>query len=72
MTVALTEQQQLAVDAARPAPPVVVDPRNAAAYVLIPLDEYESVRESLEDSRCQRAIRSAGLRNAAGRMLAVG
>jgi len=63
----LTEQQQQALDAVA-APPRLVDPRTNAAYVLVPEADYEAVREALEDDRRQRAIRRAGLRNAAGRL----
>jgi hypothetical protein len=68
MTIQLTEQQQRALDSTEAAPPQVVDPRTNAAYVLIPADEYETVREILEDERRQRAIHAVALRNAVGRM----
>jgi hypothetical protein len=45
-----------------------VDPRTSAAYVLIPADEYEVVREVLIEERRQKAIRTVTLRNAAGRI----
>jgi PHD/YefM family antitoxin component YafN of YafNO toxin-antitoxin module len=63
----LTEQQQQALDEV-PAPPLLIDPRTNAAYVLVPEYEYEAVREALEDDRRQRAIRRVRLRNAAGRL----
>lgn len=68
MPIRLTEQQQRALDTADIQPPQVVDPRTNAAYVLIPLTEYEAVREIVEDERQQRAIRDIGLRNAGRRM----
>jgi predicted PhzF superfamily epimerase YddE/YHI9 len=63
MAIRLTEQQH-ALDTTDAEPPQVVDPRTNAAYVLIPLTEYETVREIVEDERQQRAIRAVGLRNA--------
>lgn len=68
MAIRLTEQQQRALDSTEAEPPQVVDPRTDAAYVLIPLTEYEAVREIVEDERRQRAIRAVGLRNAARRV----
>lgn len=67
MPIRLTEQQQHALDSEDAQPPQVVDPRTNAAYVLIPLTEYETVREIVEDDRQQRAIRAVALRNAGRR-----
>lgn len=67
MAIHLTEQQQRALDSTNAELPRVVDPRTNAAYVLIPLTEYEAVREIVEDERRQKAIRKAGLRNAGRR-----
>jgi hypothetical protein len=67
MAIRLTEQQQRALET-EAEPPQVVDPRTNAAYVLIPLTEYEAVREIVEDERRQRAIRAVGLRNAGRRV----
>jgi hypothetical protein len=67
MAIRLTEQQQRALDSTDAQPPEVVDPRTNAAYVLIPLTEYEAVREIVEDERRQNAIRAVGLRNAGRR-----
>lgn len=64
MAIRLTEQQQRALDSTDAELPQVVDPRTNAAYVLIPLTEYEADREIVEDERRQRAIRAGGLRNA--------
>lgn len=64
MAIRLTEQQQHALDSTGADPPQVVDPRNNAAYVLIPLTEYDAVREIVGDERRQRAIRGVALRNA--------
>jgi len=68
MSILLTEQQQRALDSSEDQPTQVVDPRTDSAYVLIPLNEYEAVREVLEDERRQRAVRAVGLRNAGHRM----
>ena len=68
MPIRLTEQQQHALDSMDAEPPQVVDPRTNEAYVLIPLTEYESIREIVEDERRQRAIRAVALRNAGRRM----
>ncbi len=46
------------MDAAGANPPRVVDPRNNAEYVLVPLTEYEEVRKIVEDERRQQAIRA--------------
>jgi len=67
MTIELTEEQQQAIDA-HGEPPRVVDPRTKAQYVLIPAEDYEAVREALEEERRQKAIRRVALRNAVGRM----
>lgn len=45
MAIRLTEQQQRALDSTDAQPPQVVDPRTNAAYALIPLTEYDAVRE---------------------------
>jgi hypothetical protein len=68
VTIQLTEEQQQAIDSAGATPPKVVDPRTSAAYVLIPEDDYETVREILGEEQRQRAIRKVALRNAAGRI----
>ncbi len=69
MTMELTEQQQLSLDALGERPPRMIDPRTRATYVLIPEGDYEEIHELLEDDRRQRAIRVVGLRNAIGRMV---
>ena len=67
MPIRLTEQQQHALDTPDAQPPQVVDPRTDAAYVLIPLTEYEAIREIVEDERRQTAIRRVAVRNAGRR-----
>lgn len=68
MPIRLTEQQQRALDSTDAQPPQVVDPRTNEAYALIPLTEYEAVREIVEDERRQRAIRAVAFRNAGRRV----
>jgi hypothetical protein len=67
MTIQLTPQQQADLDRAAEELVRVVDPRTNAAYVLVPADDFESVREALEDERLQLAVRAVALRNAVGR-----
>jgi PHD/YefM family antitoxin component YafN of YafNO toxin-antitoxin module len=66
MSIELTGSQQQALDA-EGREPRVVDPRTNTQYVLVPVEEFEAIREALDDDRRQRAIRRVGLRNAAGR-----
>jgi len=68
MTIQLTAQQQKDLDSAGAAPATAVDPRTNASYVLIPPDEYETIRGLVEDERRQSAIHKVALRNAASRM----
>jgi hypothetical protein len=68
MTIPLTTQQQMALDARGNEPPRVIDPRTNAAYILDPEGDYEVVRETIDDERRQQAIRAVALRNAAGRL----
>jgi hypothetical protein len=68
MSIELTEQQQQALDAQAETPPRVIDPRRNVAYYLIPAQDYEAVRDLLEEERQQKAIRAIGFRNAVGRM----
>jgi len=68
MPIRLTVQQQHALDSTDAQPPEVVDPRSNAAYVLIPLTDYQAVREIVEDERRQQAIRAVALRNAGRRL----
>jgi hypothetical protein len=68
MIIPLSEKEQEAVDAAGQQPPHLVDPRSQTEYVLIPVKDYETVREILEEEDRQRVIHKIGLKNAAGRM----
>jgi hypothetical protein len=69
MSLELTDKQQQALDAEAEVPPRMIDPRTNASYFLVSAADYEIMRELLEDERKQRAIRSVGLHNAAGRMI---
>lgn len=68
MPIELSEQQHRALESESDQPPRVVDPQTNNIYVLVPLADYETVREILEDERQQRALHEMGLRNALGRM----
>jgi len=48
MAIALTKKQQQTIDAAGTAILQVVDPRTDSAYILVPAEEYETVREVVE------------------------
>jgi hypothetical protein len=67
MSISLSPEQQQALDQSAGHLIYVTDPRTSAAYLLIPADQYESVREALEDERVQQAVRSTGMRNAVSR-----
>ncbi len=68
VSIELTQEQQRALDTLQEEPPRVVDPRTKAAYVLVPEEDYESIRAILQDEKSQKAIRAVALRNAVGRM----
>ena len=67
MSISLTPEQQQALDQSAGRLVYVTDPRTSAAYLLIPADQYENIRETLEDDRVQQAVRLAGMRNAVSR-----
>jgi hypothetical protein len=67
MSVALSQEQQQAIDQSPEHLLCLTDPRTSAAYVLMPAAQYESVRDVLEDERLQRTVRQVALRNAAAR-----
>ena len=68
MSIELTEEQQHTLDQDGEEPPRVIDPRTKAAYILLPLAEYENVREIVEDEKRHKAIQARALQNASGRM----
>jgi hypothetical protein len=55
----LTEEQLREFDRSGQSPQQVVDPRDSRKYVLIPIDEYEAMK----DARDQTALRQASLSN---------
>ncbi len=67
MPVKLTDTQQDEIDRSRERPAEVVDPRSNRQYVLLPLEEYEAMRDEQE----QAALRKASTRTL-GRRLAEG
>jgi hypothetical protein len=67
MSVPLSAEQQQALDQSAGRLLYVTDPRTSAAYLLIPADQYENIREVLEDRRVQQAVRSTAVRNAVSR-----
>ena len=46
----LTEQQLQALEHADSTPPRVVNPRTREAFVLLPVNEYERIKEEYDDS----------------------
>lgn len=68
MSITLTPDQQQALDNEEKRPQRVVDPRTDTAYVLVPEQEYEAMRELIEDERREQVIHATSLRNAAGRL----
>jgi len=68
MSIVLTEQQQEALDRTGEQPAKLIDPRTNRTYVLVTEQEFENVRDMLEEDARNRVIRRIGLRNAAGRM----
>ena len=68
MSIELTREQQDALDHQGRIPQRLVDPRTHTAYVLVPENEYEIMREILEDERREQAIHAVALRNAADRL----
>ena len=67
MSIALTPEQQQAIDTSPEHLLHLTDPRTSAAYILMPADQYENIRDVLEDERLQKAVRRVSLRNAAAR-----
>ena len=63
MSIELTEQQQDELAVPSGTLSQVINRRTNAVYVLVPLEEYEAIREMLEDEREQRAIHAVAARN---------
>ena len=64
MTIELTTHQQRLLDAIHDQPAQIVDPRTQTTYLLVRTDEYELIRNLLEEEKIQRAINRIALRNA--------
>ncbi len=68
MSIELTLKQQNALDHQGGSPQRVVDPRTRTAYVLVPENEYDAMRELLEEERREEALHAVALHNAARRL----
>ncbi len=68
MSIDLTPDQQQQLDRTDERPARIRDPRTQTDYVLIPTEEYEHIREVLEDDAEQRALRRAAARGLAKRL----
>ena len=68
MTIQLTEMQSEALHRESVSPVAVLDPNTNALWYLIPAADYQTVQDILEDERQQKAFRTVGLGNAAGRL----
>jgi PHD/YefM family antitoxin component YafN of YafNO toxin-antitoxin module len=60
----ITPELRQTVDAAGGEPVCLKDPETRHAYVLLKAEDYERIREVLDDERLQEAFREAGLRSA--------
>lgn len=69
MTIDLSEEQRQALASNNEEPLHVSDPSTGASYVLVPAEEYETVREILEDERQRKAVSAVALQNAERRMM---
>lgn len=69
MTIELTAEQHKALAGQTEEPKRVVDRQTGATYVLVPAEDYEMVREILEDERQRKAISTVALHNAERRMM---
>jgi hypothetical protein len=67
MSIVLSQELQHAIDESPAHLLQLTDPRTSIAYILMPADQYESVRDVLEDERQQRSIRRTAAHNAPAR-----
>jgi hypothetical protein len=67
MSVVLSQEQQRAIDESPEHLLRLTDPRTSVAYVLMPADRYEGIREVLEDERLQQSVRRIAAHNAVAR-----
>lgn len=69
MTIELTPEQHKALAGQTEEPKRIIDRQTGATYVLVPAEDYERVREILEDDRQRKAISTVALQNAERRMM---
>ncbi len=67
MSIALSQEQQHAIDESPTHLLHLMDPRTSADYVLMPAEQYEGIRNVLEDEQVQRSVRRIAAKNASGR-----
>ncbi|NLF07676.1 MAG: hypothetical protein GX594_06815 [Pirellulaceae bacterium] len=67
MDITLSPEQQQVLDQSAGHLIHVTDPRTSASYLLIPEEQYENIREAIEEERVQKAIHATGMKNAAAR-----
>jgi len=68
MSIQLTAHQLHELDTEGRTPQRLVDPRTNTAYILVREDDYEAMREIVEDEERQKEIHAVALRNAAERL----
>lgn len=64
MSETLTERQLRAIDAHAEEPTRLIDPRTNVAYVLVPAEDFDAIRDLIEEDRQERAIAAIAMRNA--------
>ncbi|MBU4272432.1 MAG: hypothetical protein KKE86_13505 [Planctomycetes bacterium] len=67
MDITLSPEQQRVLDQSAGHLIHVTDPRTRASYLLIPAEQYEGIREALEEERVQKVVHSVGMKNAVSR-----
>jgi len=68
MSIQLTAHQLHELDTEGSRPQRLIDPRTNTAYILVREDDYEAMREIVEDEERQKAVHAVALRNAAERL----
>ncbi len=68
MSIQLTAHQLHELDTEGRRPQRLIDPRTNTAYILVREEDYEAIREIVEDEERQKAIHARALRNAADRL----
>ncbi len=67
MDITLSPEQQQVLDQSAGHLIHVTDPRTRASYLLVPAEQYENIREALDEERVQKAVHASGMKNAAAR-----